>query len=181
MLSHGDYQKSAVVLVQCQAPQELLLGMDLMEALGIRVNVEMEKPSDPAGAREKLSMRLLDAVRVPARHGCLVRATIKDVGYPSSPLLVWGCGVEGESMEPALIEISGSGVMTLIVQNEGLNPIQLDKDSVLEHAENVAVTWSEDQTEDAPNVGGTINALNVASPELTTERKAKLCTALQMD
>ena len=68
-----------------------------------------------------------------------------------------------------------------MVQNNGLHPVQLDKDCSLRHAESVELTWSEEAKEDTPVVSGTVNALHVTPPVLTPERKTKLVTTLQMD
>ena len=68
-----------------------------MEVLGICINMEMEKPPVPAEAHEKLSVRLLDAVQVPARHGCLARAVVE--GRRPFTIITAGLGMwsqEGE-------------------------------------------------------------------------------------
>ena len=73
------------MLVQCEAPQELLLGTDLMPALGIRVNLEdpdCQESTRPEGGdlltapANGGTVRLLSTMEVPANSTCLVMAEV---------------------------------------------------------------------------------------------------------
>ena len=58
-LSRGSHHVTATELVQCKAPQTLLLGTDLMGALGIKINLD---PCEPAESREdsnEVSVKLI--------------------------------------------------------------------------------------------------------------------------
>ena len=84
----GPHHHTAVVLVQKQAPEALLLGTDLQPYLGFRLSRNMgegstvelltapkDKPDAEAGSLPTV-VRLLQAQRLPARHGHIVRTQV---------------------------------------------------------------------------------------------------------
>ena len=180
-LSRGRHSVTATVLVQCEAPQTLLLGTDLMGALGIKINLD---PCEPVESREdskEVSVKLIQPVRIPARHTRIVRAELECGAMDRDTLML----VESPTMKPGfsieatLVEPSPEGVITLAVRNEGLHPIILERNQVMGCAEAVEMIDSSEM--DKASVSAeTVNALSV-STELTEERRCKLCAALRMD
>ena len=90
--SVGD-ETPAVVLTQCRAPQEFLLGTDLLPKLGIQVCMEEAKlPSSmvaaPSTGDERPMVKLLQAVKIPARFSQVVAAVVEKPTSGSKPILV---------------------------------------------------------------------------------------------
>lgn len=182
-LSRGSYQTSAAVLVQCQAPQELLLGTDLLGALGVRIDLGSKQPVKPpeASSGASAAVKLLEAVRIPARHARVVRAEVDRCDGQEALMLVepQGCGVE---LELTLVQPDQDGAVTLTVKNEGLQPIVLERGQMLGCADTVELAQDFDLTDsdDSVSVSDTVNILSTP-PELTEDRKLKLCAVLRMD
>ena len=67
----------AVLFVQCEAPQELLIGTDLQAALGIELKLkEKPEPTLDLEKSDEASVRLLHTTKVPARHEGMVPVSV---------------------------------------------------------------------------------------------------------
>ena len=201
-LRRGEYKVDAVVLVQCNAPQDLLLGTDLLESLGIRLDLGAPRPTEQCVRKEDISsqdsvvkVRLLATLKIPARHACTIK------GIVSSPTMQEGLFVprslrgEFEQVEsdPALVTVSRDGTVVLVTRNKGCHPVSMQAGEVIGELESATeVQWDEMSQEvdvdngmqleeqEGPEVSPVINLLST-SIELTRERKRELCQQLRIE
>ena len=164
----GSAEVQAIVQVQKDAPAKLLIGTDLLPALGFIFlqtefegeDVDLLKPrqtqaelnEEPpehqeqstgpdAGGKQAESIdtvggvvRLIQATRVPARHKKLLRARV--TGLEDASLALFEpdnhlLGMKGLSMAEAATEPDTDNCVTLIMQNDALEPTHLKKGQVL--------------------------------------------------
>ena len=141
----GPYQRTAVVLVQKGAPEELLLGTDLQPSLGFRLYQEHgvgalaepllapegEKPEPKAeDSKERDTpspvVRLLRAERLPARHGHMVQASVDPHLRMSERLFIPMMGEDWE-VEEGLVEVMDDNTVKLILKNTTNVPLRLEE------------------------------------------------------
>ena len=142
VLSRGAYQVPAVVLVQCAAPQDLLLGTNLLGALGI----QLESSVGTSGSGEALQsssqlteeatpiiVKLLKPAKIPAWHACAIHGRVSQRGV-SEGLFVPRV-LEGEKKylesDHALVSVLRDQTVVLVTRNRGLHPISLPEGEVL--------------------------------------------------
>ena len=154
----GAHCKMAVLLVQNKALVELLLGTDLQPQLGFQVlqkneggpavellpNPELDVPSvTPQGkAAEHLTVHLLQAVRLPACHACVVCAHVdaqpgREVRMFMLTLeRLWELGVE---VEAGLVEVDRENTVALVLQNPSHVTVHLPGERALGELQRVEV------------------------------------------
>ena len=76
-VKRGCFETKAVLFVQHEAPQELLVGTDLQAALGIELRLkEGPEPTLDLEKSDEALVRLLHTTKVPARHEGLVPVSV---------------------------------------------------------------------------------------------------------
>ena len=206
-ISRGDYSVDAVLQVQNDAPVELLLGTDLQPHLGFTfmqlngsqppldlLQIQETTPEDAqASAHQEASagttppiVRLLQATRVPARHSKLVRAHVRGPIRNQSPSLILfepskELSAQGVTMTDGAVSPRVDQSLTLVVENEGFQPVWLNVGQVLgmlEHAD--LVEWEDLPEDEDPSEGVKVADVQVASeedaPALTQVRAVPLST-----
>ena len=139
----GSYSRTAVVLVQKQAPEELLLGTDLQPYLGFRLlqdttkgaTVELLKATDDQREADNVSsptvVHLLHAKRLTPHHGHVVRAKVDPIVQGAGQLFVpldgQPCNWEAED---GLVEVMEDGTTTILRNPTGV-PIHLQEGDAL--------------------------------------------------
>ena len=117
-LRRGDYSSEVVLQAQKGAPVDLLLGTDVLSRLGISlVQQDKERTTDLLRNTKQRSaegplvtVRLLHAARIPARHSKLVRVEVPD-GYGAKQEMslfeprLTGLGQRGLTMPDAVVEV----------------------------------------------------------------------------
>ena len=141
-IQSGPYRKTAVVLVQNQAPEDLLLGTDLQPYLGFQLlqkgtgEPAMELLPDPEGDTltrgnsrpDKQDnqdpsppvVHLLQAVRLPARHARIVRVRVDPPSCADVHLFVPpqdSLPELGWEAEEGLVELKPDHTTTLVLRN----------------------------------------------------------------
>ena len=184
----------AMVQVQNKVPTKLLLGTDVLSSLGFvflqteadGVDINLLEPQKVLSA-EVGEVRLIGAIRVPARHQKLLRAQ------------VLGCEEEltlfepdqgqlskvGLTMAEAVMQSDGDCCVTLVVQNPSGTPMHLEDGQVLGRAHPVVLCPPDRQ--DTGVVGEPEPAVNRVEPDpaqntacLTEGQRDRLLAALQM-
>ena len=167
-LTQGDHKVSSVVLIQKNAPNDLLIGTDLQPALGFRLTVqksgnketvllgdcngilldetvEVGSKTQKSRGSDTAVVQLLTSTKVPAGHQKLVRAKID--GWLSGGLTLFTPTVMDSELKiaDAVVQADGEGCLKLIVENSGYCHMQLEEGmrlGTLENAEQVDV-WEE--------------------------------------
>ena len=136
-ISLGEKKHIAPVLVQKDAPEDLLLGTDFLFQLGILwmtpkkpdIRVEQsEQPKQDAADKTHPRVSLISPTRIPAHHEKLVRGRVpKDVDlaralFDPAEGLDWQDATE---LQPVLVQPDQDGTITLVVRNNGCAPIEL--------------------------------------------------------
>ncbi len=153
-LSQGEHSTNALVLVQKDAPNALLVGTDLLSLLGFSmkrkaVDEELLEPKQDATPQEESSERptsvvkLLQAVRIPAWHRKMVR--VKVSGWSSRGLSLFTPAIDDDDLtiEDAVVQMEQGDCLTLIAENRGLTPMKLKKDMTLGGLEPVELEESD--------------------------------------
>ena len=182
-ISRGDYSVDAVLQVQNDAPVELLLGTDLQPHLGFTfmqlngsqppldlLQIQETTPEASAGTTPPI-VRLLQATRVPARHSKLVRAHVRGPIRNQSPSLILfepskELSAQGVTMTDGAVSPRVDQSLTLVVENEGFQPVWLKVGQVLgtlEHAD--LVEWEDLPEDEEPSEGVKVADVQVASEE----------------
>ena len=174
-LGCGNHKVRAVIMVQDAAPQPLLLGTDVLEKLGFGLVHSGEKKVSNVN-HGTFAVRLLQANQLPPRHAKLLRPVVEQAG-DIGPVVVespsYDEELEGLYVESAVVEPTIEGFVNLVVHNEGLAPMYLEEKQLLAEAEPVMAECGL-----ATEVGNnSVNLLSVP-PELTEERRQRLCEAL---
>ena len=176
VISREDHSCEATVLVQKNAPLDLLLGTDLQAQLGFlflktetdgtaidllgkerwEVTPTEQQRDDglPTELPEQTAVvRLVTAVRLPARHVKCVRARVDDFHEPGSAFFE----SEGELLrekglvlEDAVIEPDARHCVTLMVHNNSLQPVHLDEGEVLGSLQAATVMPMPNAEEESP-------------------------------
>ena len=166
-VSRGSYKTDAVIQVQNGAPVDLLIGTDLQPHLGFaflqlndsephtnllslqgsKATSQVKLPEEPdSGTETSATVRLLNATRLPGRHSKLVRAKV-DRGVETQSVALFEPGVldeKGLRMADAAVETRSGHHITLIIENESLEPVWLKKGQVLGTVRPASlVSWSE--------------------------------------
>ncbi len=171
-ISRENHTCQATVLVQKDAPLDLLLGTDLQSLLGflflqtekdgVAVDLLQTKAWEvkPVGPTESLRdsptvgnllveasrersgenmpapamVRLIKVVRLPARHGKLVKAHVGD--FPKNTTAIFESsssllGEEGVTIEDAATQLDDDHCVTLVVHNNSLEPVHLNEGEVI--------------------------------------------------
>ena len=178
--------------VQDGAPQELLLGTDVLSHLGVRVEVTpppSEDASQEAGNlvtelwESSVVVKLLDAVRIPAGFEQPLRATVDGSLDATLALLEPLPGEEpfkAMVVETSLVELNADGSVMMLVQNRGKSPLYLAPGEVLGTLESVEIV----PTPSGEKVNS-ISVDSVANCRLTMEeekeRRKRLCAEVWMD
>ena len=144
----GPYHRTAVVLVQNGAPEDLLLGTDLQPQLGF----QLSQTSADGPAKQLLPasdetnpvtedkeqpppvVRLLQTERLPAHHGHIVRARVDPhIGEAKQLFVPFSDPLTEESWEAeeGLVEVKNDHTMTLILRNPTDITVHLTKGAVL--------------------------------------------------
>ena len=139
-MSRSGYYVEAVVLVQKDAPAQLLIGTDLLSKLGFiflcsepeNEDKDLFESSDSGGSSSsEEAVCLLRAVRLPGRHAKFVRATAPN-GYslacfdPSEELYT-----QGLLLPEAVVEPDVEGCVMMVMENHGCEPVVLEEGYVL--------------------------------------------------
>ena len=187
-LGKGPHHCKATVMVQEDAPQDVLLGTDCLSQLGIQLT-GLEEPPHPVITEETTVMatvKLLNPTRIPAGFGRPVRAAlVKGVEIeskrlwmlePSNNLLDQG----GATIEPALVELDEDQQMTVVVNNCGRNPVHLEAGERLGTLIEVELTPLGEATEEVQSLS--VNTLSSNRSEANdSNRDVHLCQALGVD
>ena len=185
-ISFGEKQHTAPVLVQKGAPEMLLLGTDLITPLqvlqltpntgGELLLIAPDKP-EPQHPPE-VSVSLITATRIPARHEKLLRAAVpKDFGTIQALFEpAEGCSLQDAvELQPALVQPDPNGVITMVIRNNGTAPVELMPGREIGTVQPVTVIPDEETMGKSANV--TVCTIDATPPE----RLAQLCHALQLD
>jgi len=136
-LKQGDCEISSIILIQKDAPNDLLIGTDLQPALGFSLIVKKSatqesmllgrnlKDTDPLEVTEELQgrdsgvVRLLTACKVPAGHQKLIKA--RACKWLSKGLALFTPTIIDPDLEvaDAMVQVNADQCFTLIVENRG--------------------------------------------------------------
>ena len=205
VITRKDHSCEATVLVQKDAPLDLLLGTDLQAKLGflflqtetdgIALDLLEEEeweitpmrqggnvdPS-PQMSDQLATVRLIQAVRLPVRHAKYVRAHVDDFhGGGSAIFESRGELLEerGLIIEDAVIEPDASKCITLVVHNNSLQPVHLDGGQVLGSLQAATVVPMPDDGE-FPNLGRSGEGPSSLNP-MQQDRTSCLLDALRWE
>lgn len=157
MLSRTEFSTTAVVYLQKDAPLPLLLGTDVLNALGCHVvmnggekQVDLLEDTKTNCASQTAAVRLLRPVRILARHERLVRAEAS--GQLEHSLALFEPAISqlkerGITMENAVIEPDAQNQITLIITNNSLKPVLLEQHEVLGNMELVVLSSIPSETD----------------------------------
>ena len=217
-VSRGNHTCEATVLVQKHAPLDLLVGTDLLSSLGFRFlqigeanrardllqetewdvipATSGEQPTGPdppvPGCNKKgtTEVRLLTAVRLPARHGRPIRAKVTDVAVDGTIALFESkddLGKNGVVAEDAAVELGTDSCVTLVVHNHTLETVHLPAGHImgwLQSAELLPIPdMDEDQRQTALSDGVVRLLTSDSAPRVQTQRggrKERLFEALDV-
>ena len=143
-----------VVIVQKDAPQELLLGTDTLRSLGFSMELKELPENCEQGDGQEAVIRLIKATRVPARHAMLVEGDVGKAGNSGAPVPVvikGECPADGLFVEPILVEAENGRTMVCL-RNEGMAPVTLEEGTELGRAEEAIVVPEEEVSLDDVNV-----------------------------
>ena len=158
-LERGGYSCTAVVFLQKNPPQDLLIGTDLLPSLGfqfikktsnldVAVNILTYEKCNVGGNEEKsaveklprqdvessFQVKLISAVRVPAQHEKLIKAKCKNSKDMKLVLFEMDNNFakdSGITMDEAIVKPSNENNITLVLRNNGFHPVCLEKGRVL--------------------------------------------------
>lgn len=126
VIRRGTHKVPAVLLVQCAAPKDLLLGTDLLEALGICLNLSRERlTEEEARQPTPITVKLIEATKILARHARIVRGIVSQRVERARACLCPSL-LCVESMEapvvwdPALLSVSDDLEVVLVTKNTGV-------------------------------------------------------------
>lgn len=136
-LLRGDHTVESVLQVQKGAPVDLLLGTDVLPLLrfslvrtgreGTSTNL-LQNTDKGAGSVTPAQVKLIQATRLPAHHRKLIHVEIDgQVVEPELQTL----GKRGLSMADAVVGVGGGRNTTLVISNQGTEPVQLEEGVVL--------------------------------------------------
>ena len=165
------------ILIQEEAPQDLLLGMDVLEAFDARVVLADKEIATEEG--EHLQIKLLTPLRLPARHTGVVRAKCSQ---RDTTLLLEASEVPFDHrplVETAVVTTDSEGEFSLGITNVQWEPIKLEKDSTLD----CLSCQPGEITEQIQEADVQVNTLEVKPcfALCSMERGVKLLKALGMD
>ena len=141
----GDFEVPAVLLRQEGAPQDLLIGTDLQDALGIKFCLEegshlVPAPCGdrrPAPCCDRSSVRLLKATRIPARHVGIVPVVVSNCACVQGECVFEpeqeGSRELGVEWTPVLLNVSEH--VGVEVWNGSYSPVTLPTGMVVGHLE----------------------------------------------
>ena len=152
-IQSGPYRKTAVVLVQNRAPEDLLLGTDLQPHLGFQLlqksgegpvvkflpqpepEVKIADPSaSDKGQQQPPVVRLLQAVHLPAHYARIVRARVDLPACEDTPMFkpthdsLNQCSWEAEE---GIVGVNDDLTTTLVLQNPGDFTVHLCEGDIL--------------------------------------------------
>ena len=188
ILEKGSHRCEATVMVQEDAPQDVLLGTDCLSQLGIQLT-GLEEPPHPNTLAETeepvATVKLLHSTKIPAGFGRPVRATlIGDVEAESKRLWMLepsdDLGQQGAMMEVALVELDEKQQVTLVVNNCGRNPVHLEAGERLGTLVEVELTPIGQATEEVQSLSVDTLCSN-RSESNNSDRDVCLCQALGVD
>ena len=146
-LQSGPRSKTAVILVQKAAPEDLLLGTDLQPYLGFQRRVEgpavelLPQPAKSVGAKWNSTknppspvVRLLQAMRLPPCHSRVIYARVDTPTQGEVSMLTPICESwheVGWVVEEGLVEVESDGTTTLVLRNPGDLALHLGEGDVL--------------------------------------------------
>ena len=150
-ISRSKYTLQAVVQVQRDAPARLLIGTDLLSKLGFhftsadpdKASVDLLESPDQltpssrpkvaeAGQQASGTVALLQAARLPGRHGKLVRARVPEGhGHPVSFFEPSGELGRNMALPEAVVEPGPDSCVMVVLENHGPDPLQLEEGEVL--------------------------------------------------
>ena len=143
-----------VLIVQKDAPQELLLGTDTLRSLGFSMELKELPESCGQGDGQEAVIRLIRATRIPARHAMLVEGDVGKAGNSGAPVPVvieGECPADGLFVEFILVEAENGRTMVCL-RNEGMAPVTLEEGTELGRAEEAIVVPEEEVSLDDVNV-----------------------------
>ena len=188
ILEKGSHRCEATVMVQEDAPQDVLLGTHCLSQLGIQLT-GLEEPPHPNTLAETeepvATVKLLHSTKIPAGFGRPVRATLmEDVEAESKRLWMLepsdDLGQQGAMMEVALVELDKKQQVTLVVNNCGRNPIHLEAGERLGTLVEVELTPIGEATEEVQSLSVDTLCSN-RSESNNSDRDVRLCQALGVD
>ena len=158
-MRRGEYHTEATILVQNKAPVEVLLGTDLLPKLGFALmehnpdqpaidlmnnslgrihngepSLDLENPTPDGETEPAAIVRLLHAVRVPAGHKKIVKASIEGLRCRTHRLFEpTHCFADQRSltMAEALVEPDEDNTITLILENADTVLAPLEEGQIL--------------------------------------------------
>ena len=142
VLSRCNYSTEATIQVQKDAPVKLLIGTDMQPQLGIAFVMQDEGQVTDLLKQEPWQgdcvVRLVKATRLPANHMKMVQ--VQPLGVEGRSLFqpvreMIEC--HGLQMVDAIVEPDESGHMTLVVENHGSQPVDLEDLCVLGYLHSV--------------------------------------------
>ena len=197
-LSRGNYVIEPVLQVQKGAPVDLLLGTDVLPQLGFsfvqkeregqstNLLADTDKNVDPA--TPPAAVRLIQATRLPAHHRKLIRVEIDGkIGDGGTSLFepdLQALSQKGLSMADAVVGVGDGKGTTLVISNQGTEPVQLEEGVVLGRLQ--PVTLLDDWTplkipEDGKNQSRTTSQVAAIQCEDGKDRREELLTALNFE
>ena len=176
----GESELKITILLQEKAPQDLLIGTDVLSRLKCKLTVagevlelsdrETEPPTQPV-------VRLVKTVRIPARHAAAVEAYCEEAkgtlmleDDPEMKLSV--------NVEPTLVEPSKQGRFPILLTNPTLETVRLEAGQMVAQA-----IGEFDQVDARDLQTAQVNALSVdpALPAGNKERDIELLKVLGVD
>ena len=195
-LKRGCFETKAVLFVQREAPQELLIGTDLLGTLGMEVTTKegSSLPMAPEGVdKGVVSVKLLKTTKLPARHMGFVPVDVSDPQESSmlGEVMFLPEKERDESLgvvwAPALVTVREDRPVVVEVRNESNSPVTLRAGTRVGHVESVEgslVTEVSDMesadldVSDPPCEGVHVNLLaSITDADLA--RRAQLCEVLR--
>ena len=195
-VKRGCFETKAVLFVQREAPQELLIGTDLLGTLGMEVTTKegSSLPMAPEGVdKGVVSVKLLKTTKLPARHMGFVPVDVSDPQESSmlGEVMFLPEKERDESLgvvwAPALVTVREDRPVVVEVRNESNSPVTLRAGTRVGHVESVEgslVTEVSDMesadldVSDPPCEGVHVNLLaSITDADLA--RRAQLCEALR--
>ena len=118
--------------------QELPLGTDLLKPLGIRVSVDGGRSQIASKERDVLSMKLLEALNIPAHFTQTVKLEL-ETRTCRTLTLIEDVKTGDLMVGSVMVETSKYKAITLALHNWGLAPVTLEVRSVLGEAQSMKV------------------------------------------
>ena len=164
-ISQGPFSQTAMVLIQKDAPLDLLIGTDFQPYLGFLIlkkeseqkAIDMMQKEEqriltggadqemiegsPTDAPTSTAVCLLQAARLPPRHSKYMRGRVNHIEEQGPLLFVPGESLsdyQGLVIETGVTQRGEETYVTLIAQNHSNQPLHLEEGLLLGHVESVS-------------------------------------------